>query len=79
MFADPGNLDQYISGGPQSPLERSYIEDYLREKGYRLSDLKNLPPGEASELMKEACLYASLRLAEIEAREEFRQNIEFPD
>lgn len=79
MFEDPGILDQYDIEGPQSALERNLIEEYLLEKGYRLSDLKNMPTREASDLMKEACLYAALRLAEIESRGEFQRKIEFPD
>jgi len=64
---------------PQSPLERQLIVDYLAEKGHRLPDLKNLPAEMSKKLMTEACVYASLRLAEIQARSQFRRAIRFED
>ena len=57
---------------PQSPLERQLIVDYLWTKGYRLENLRTLPADLAKELMTAACTYASLKLAEIEARSQFQ-------
>ncbi|MBN1450543.1 MAG: hypothetical protein JW963_05960 [Anaerolineales bacterium] len=51
--------------------EKNFIEDYLEEKGYTLADLKHLDPAQARQLMKEACVYASNKLAEIELRADF--------
>lgn len=62
----------------ESILERKLIAEYLLSKGYRLSSLKNLPKKKASSLMKEACRYAALKLAEIEARSKFRRKIQTP-
>jgi hypothetical protein len=64
---------------PHSLLERQLISDYLMEKGYRLETLKTLPRCQVKELMTEACTYASLKLAEIEARSQFRRKIWFED
>ena len=62
---------------PQSALERQLIVDFLVEKGYRLEDLRTLPADSSKALMTQACTYASLKLAEIQARSQFRQKIHF--
>jgi hypothetical protein len=72
------NSVKWAPTGPQSTLERKLIEEYLLEKGYRLIDLRGLPKAEAVSLMKEACLYASLKLAEVESRAQFREEIRGP-
>ena len=64
---------------PQSPLERQLIIDFLKEKGYKLEDLRRLPRKHSKALMSQACTFASLRLAEIEARSQFRQKTHFED
>jgi len=64
---------------PQSSLERQLIIDYLAEKGYRLEDMHTLPIDLSKELMTAACTYASLKLAEIQARSQFRRKIQFED
>ena len=76
MFATPAQKAVYA---PQSPLERQLIIDYLAEKGYRQEDLHSLPADLARELRIAACMYASLKLAEIEARSQFRHKIRFED
>jgi hypothetical protein len=63
---------------PESALERNLIRDYLREKGYSLEDLHILPPEVAKNLMKEACQYAALKLAEVESRARFQREIHTP-
>jgi hypothetical protein len=67
-----------ILEGPQSVLERRFIKGYLLKKGYRLADLRGLPKNEAKLLRIEACLYASLKLAEVESRARFTEKIHFP-
>jgi hypothetical protein len=62
----------------ESNLERKLIAEYLLSKGYSLSSLNNLPKKKANLLMKEACRYATLKLAEIEARSKFRRKIKTP-
>jgi hypothetical protein len=72
------NSVKWTPTGPQSALEKKLIKEYLLEKGYRLKDLRGLPKAEAVSLMKEACLYASLKLAEVESRAQFREEIRGP-
>jgi hypothetical protein len=48
-------------------LERAFLEDYLATLGHDLSSVKNLPPEDNRKVMTAACLYASLRLTQIEA------------
>jgi hypothetical protein len=71
--------DRDFTEYPQSALERKLISEYLNSKGYRRQDLRNLPVQDAKMLMREACHYAALKLAEIEARSKFRQNIRAPE
>jgi DNA-binding transcriptional MerR regulator len=60
---------------PQADLEMMYIDEYLREKGYSMSDLSKLPEHETKQLMIEACRYVSLKLAELESRARLRREI----
>ncbi|MFZ2097761.1 MAG: hypothetical protein WAV05_14110 [Anaerolineales bacterium] len=62
----------------ESVLERHLIAEYLLSKGYRESDLQILPEKRRKELMKEACIYATVKLANIEAKSKFRQKIKGP-
>jgi len=64
---------------PQSPLERQLINDFLASKGYTRQDLLTLPIKQARALMTEACTYASLKLAEVEARSQFSKKIHFDE
>lgn len=70
--------DELFTRGPQSALERRLIIEYLHDKGYQLEHLKTLPMREAQQLMSEACRYASLKLAEVEARAHLREEIRGP-
>jgi len=49
-------------------LEKTLIEEYLREKGYSMNGFKKLPANVAEKLIKEALQYASLKMEEAEAR-----------
>lgn len=62
----------------ESSLERRLIVEYLLNKGYRLSDMRSLPPEQRKGLMKEACIYAAVRLAHIEAKSKFNQKFKSP-
>jgi hypothetical protein len=53
---------------PRAQLERAFIEDYLRSRHHSLDTLKLLPADEADELLNQASLFASGRLAEVESR-----------
>ncbi len=74
---DPQDIDRCEADGPQSTLERMLIETYLEGKGYSLESLKELPPEQARQLMQEACSYASMKLAEVESKARFRQDIHY--
>jgi hypothetical protein len=63
--------------GPQSALEQKFVREYLLEKGYRLEDLARLPQEKAQQLMRAACHYAALKLAEVEAKGHLRKKIHF--
>ncbi len=56
-------------------LEKTLIETYLKGKGYSLEDLQKLPVAEAKQLMKEASTYASSKLAEVELRAHFVEEL----
>ena len=73
-----GPRNRLMKERPESSLERKLIAEYLLGKGYQMSDLKKLPELQMTSLMKEACRYAALRLAEIESRSKFRKKIEAP-
>jgi hypothetical protein len=36
------DTEKCCENGPQSPLERQFIKDFLLKKGYRLEDLQEL-------------------------------------
>ena len=80
MCASPANrdIDKSAAEGPQSALEKQFIQEFLESKGYKLEDLSGLPDGKRELLMREACQYASLKLAEVESRAKFRQEINAP-
>jgi len=56
-------------------LEKRYIEQYLKARGYRFADLDALQPEFARRLTIEASAYASLKLAELESKARFRHSI----
>lgn len=64
--------------GSQSAMEKTFLQEYLRNHGYSLADLKTLPPEKAKALMTEACKYASLKLAQVESKAGFRDKIRGP-
>jgi hypothetical protein len=80
MFEPERTLDPglWILEGPQSALERKLIEEYLYRRGYELKDLQVLQTEEARHLKEAACCYASLKLAEVEAKARFRKEIRQP-
>ena len=67
----PTNPEEEI----HAELERCFVNDYLRRKGFTVERLNRLPEYEAHQIMIEASTYASGKLAEIESREHTRQNI----
>jgi hypothetical protein len=67
---------------PDAPLERMYIEAYLQKQGYTLHSASeplrricDLPDDEAKRLMTAASAYASTKLAEVESRASFIEEV----
>jgi hypothetical protein len=56
-------------------LEKCLIEEYLKSKGHTQEGLRTLPEGEAQRLRKEASIFASSKLAEIEIRARFTRDL----
>lgn len=52
----------------QAYLEWAYLEEYLKGLGYSFEDLQTLPADHAKALMRDASLFASMRMSEVEAR-----------
>jgi hypothetical protein len=59
------------SGDPHGPLECALIDEFLADRGHTLQSVGRLPLSERRELLRRAASYATLRLAEIEARAHF--------
>jgi hypothetical protein len=60
---------------PQALLERAFIEEYLRNRGYTLRSLHELPPEPLKAILRDASLYAATKLAEVEARAAYVHDI----
>jgi hypothetical protein len=61
---------------PMSALENKYILEYLSSRDYCFRDLQELTREDAQRLLREACFFASLKLAEVESRAQFLRKIE---
>ena len=57
-------------------LERCLIDGYLQKQGYTRESLKDLPEDLAQKLMKEASIYASGKLSEIEIKARLVKDIQ---
>jgi hypothetical protein len=64
---------------PHAEVEKMYIAEYLKGKGYTLEDVASLPETVARALLEEASLYASLRLAELETGAALFDKLHFDD
>lgn len=62
------DADQSPRHDQTAELERSLIDEFLERRGYTASSIQLLPEPERHALMREASLYASMRLAEMETR-----------
>ena len=60
---------------PLSQLERTLIEEYVRRNGYDPDKLAELDSDERERLLKDASVYASGRLMEVESRSHFLDEI----
>ena len=57
-------------------LERAFIDEFLAKRGYTLQSVDRLPPGDREPLLRAAATFATLKLAEIEARARLVKEIE---
>jgi hypothetical protein len=60
--------DETTARVAQAHLEWAYLAEYLRGLGYSLEDLQTMPAETAKALMRDASLFASMRMSEVEAR-----------
>jgi hypothetical protein len=62
------NADAPRHQPPFGQLERTIIDEFLRRRGYDPEHLSALPDAERDAVLKEASIYASAKLAEVESR-----------
>ena len=53
---------------PLGELERTFIDEYVRARGYDAQTLAALPEDARRALLADASLYASMKLSEVESR-----------
>jgi hypothetical protein len=63
---------------PLGGLERSLIDEYIRACGIDPATLADLPADKREALLKEASIYASSRLSEVESRSHYVHEIHQP-
>jgi hypothetical protein len=64
------------STDPHGWLECALIDEFLTERGHTWRSVENLPAPERRELLRRAASFATLRLAEIEARAHFVDDLD---
>lgn len=62
-------------GAPFSQLEQTLIDEFVRARGYDPLKLAELPEAVRKRLLTDASVHASARIAEIEARSSFLDEI----
>lgn len=67
--------DVRCKDNPKVMLEYMFISAYLNTKGYTLETIQELSLEEIKKIMTEACTFASVKLAEIETRAHFVQDM----
>jgi hypothetical protein len=72
MARDP---DEPVAVDQTAQLEQAFILEFLERRGHTPGSVHQLPPAEAMALMKEASLYASSRLTEVESRAQYVHDI----
>ena len=60
---------------PLGQLERALIDEFVRARGYDPLKLADLPEEERERLLRDASVYASGKLTEVEARSHFLDEI----
>ena len=64
------------SDDPYGPLECALMDEFLAERGHTLQSVGRLPMPERREMLRSAASYATLRLAEIEARAHYVSDLD---
>jgi hypothetical protein len=72
MRLDP---DEFVQSDPVARLERAFIAEFLERHGHNAATLHELPEAEANALMRDASVYASAKLSEMEARAHYVHDI----
>ncbi len=62
------DADQTVRPDQTAELERALIADFLEQRGHTVQSVKQLPDEARHALMRSASLHASMRLAEVETR-----------
>ena len=65
------DYDQAPRRDQTAELERSLIAEYLEQRGHTLHSVNELPDSERHAILRDASLYASMRLSEVESRAHF--------
>jgi hypothetical protein len=65
-------------GDPLSKLERAFEAEFLQDRGHTIDSLRLLPAAEALALQRQASVYASCRLTEVESRAHFFEGMHGP-
>ena len=60
---------------PLAELERALMNEFLQRRGHDLESVHQLPETEAHALLKEASIYASGRLEEVESRAHYVEGL----
>jgi hypothetical protein len=69
------DFDVHAMQDPERHLEQALIDEYLLARGLDAAALHGLADGEAKRVLTEASVYASAKLAEVEARAHFVHKI----
>ena len=56
-------------------LEQAFIAEFLEKRGHTLESIQRLPEAERHALMRSASLHASMRLAEVETRAHYVEDL----
>jgi hypothetical protein len=67
--------DARVLRAPLADLERALIETFVHARGFDDEKLAGLPERERDTLLKEASLFASAKLAEVEMRAHYLHDI----
>jgi hypothetical protein len=71
----PERIDQSPLQPPLSRLELILIDEFVRTQGYDPDRLSDLPEQERKNLLRDASVYASMKLTEVESRAHFVEEI----